>query len=119
MASRLGATAVLGALTQTNLANTVDVVPDLTLFIPNNAAFQAIGTAFTNASVETLAGVLQYHAVVGNVVFSSEITNSTVPALSGGNLTLTVVGQDIFVNGAQVVVPNVLLSNGVAHVIDS
>ncbi|PNS17747.1 Periostin [Sphaceloma murrayae] len=119
MAERLNATAALGAIAQAGLEETLDIVPDLTLFIPNNDAFQAVGSAFAGASVETLRNVLQYHAITGNVIFSTEITNTTVQASNGGTLTFTVIDDDIFVNGARVVLPNVLLSDGVAHVIDA
>ena len=39
-------------------------------------------------------------------------------AMNGVNLTITVDGSDVFVNSAKVVTPNVLVSNGVVHVID-
>lgn len=57
--------------------------------------------------------------MTGNVLFSTEVTNTTVTASNGGTLTLTVIDDDIFVNGAKVILPNVLMSDGVAHVIDS
>lgn len=44
--------------------------------------------------------------------------NETVTAMNGMNLTITVEGSDVFVNSAKVVTPNVLVSNGVVHVID-
>ena len=46
------------------------------------------------------------------------LSNTTVEAYSGGELTVTVVDDTIFVNDAKVIIPNILLSNGVAHVID-
>lgn len=39
-------------------------------------------------------------------------------AMNGMNLTITVEGSDVFVNSAKVVTPNVLVANGVVHVID-
>ncbi|KAF2222112.1 FAS1 domain-containing protein [Elsinoe ampelina] len=118
-AERLNATAALGALTLTGLADSLDIVPDLTLFIPVNEAFQAAASAFEGASVETLRDVLQYHAITGNVIFSSEITNTTAQASNGGTLTFSVIDDEIYVNTARVLIPNVLLSDGVAHVIDT
>ncbi|KAG8623694.1 hypothetical protein KVT40_008670 [Elsinoe batatas] len=118
-AERLNATAALGALTLTGLADPLDIVPDLTLFIPVNEAFQAAASAFEGASVETLRDVLQYHAITGNVIFSSEITNTTAQASNGGTLTFSVIDDKIYVNTARVLIPNVLLSDGVAHVIDT
>lgn len=92
---------------------------DLTIFVPNNEAFQIAGSAFADASVETLKSVLQYHAVVGSVVFSQDISNGTVLPLSGQPIVVNVIDGSIFLNQAKVVLPNVLLANGVAHVIDT
>ena len=117
-APALGLTAAAGAVNATGLAETLDTAPDLTLFVPSNAALQAAGSAFAGASIDTLRGVLQYHAVLGNVLFSTEASNTTVQAANCGTLTITVVNGTVFVNGAKVIVPNYLLSNGVAHVID-
>lgn len=112
-------TAAAGALIETDLVGTLDVAKDLTIFVPNNEAFQLAGSAFANASVETLKSVLQYHAVVGSVVFSQDISNGTILPLSGQPIVVNVVDGSIFVNQAKVVLPNVLLANGVAHVIDT
>lgn len=112
-------TAAAGALIETDLVGTLDSAQDLTIFVPNNEAFQLAGSAFANASVETLKSVLQYHAVVGSVVFSQDISNGTILPLSGQPIVVNVVDGSIFVNQAKVVLPNVLLANGVAHVIDT
>ena len=53
-----------GALMQANLADAVDSAKDLTIFAPNNAAFQAIGSALPNLTVQQLAGILQYHGKI-------------------------------------------------------
>lgn len=119
MAERLNATSAAGALTSAALIDTLDVVEDLTIFVPNNAAFQATGSAFLNATNDTLRDVLQYHAVPGEVLFAQDITNTTIEALNGDELTLSVINGSVFVNNAKVILPNILLSNGVAHVIDS
>jgi len=44
--------------------------------------------------------------------------NMTLPTLNGGNVTINIQNGSVFVNGAQVVVPDVLVANGVIHVID-
>ncbi|KAJ4301397.1 hypothetical protein N0V90_003489 [Kalmusia sp. IMI 367209] len=117
---QVGLSAALGALTATELVETVDTVEDLTIFVPNNDAFVIAASAFANASVETLTSVLTYHAVTGAVVFASDVTNTTVDTVNGNKLTLSV-GTDgtVYVNNAKVVLPNIILSNGVAHIIDT
>ncbi|KAL1612583.1 hypothetical protein SLS60_000812 [Paraconiothyrium brasiliense] len=113
-------TAALGALTAANLVDTIDSVADLTIFVPSNAAFTTAASAFANASIETLTSVLTYHAITGAVVFSSDITNTTVKTINGNDLTLSV-GADgtVYVDNAKVILPNIVLSNGVAHIIDT
>ncbi|KAF1970541.1 Fasciclin-domain-containing protein [Bimuria novae-zelandiae CBS 107.79] len=117
---QVGVSAAVGALTATNLVQTIEEFADLTIFIPNNEAFSAAASAFANASVETLVSVLTYHAVAGAVVFASDITNTTVSTVNGNDLTLSV-GTDgtVYVDNAKVVLPNIILANGVAHIIDT
>ena len=114
-----GLSSLIGAVTQAGLAAGIDELPDITLFAPSNAAFQAVGSAFTGASVDLLGSVLEYHVINGTVAYSADLTNTTVPSLNGNDLTITV-GADgsIFVNQARVIIPNVIVANGVVHVID-
>jgi len=116
----VGLSAALGALTATELVETVDTIEDLTIFVPNDAAFVAAASAFGNASIETLTSVLTYHAVAGAVVFAGDISNGTVKTVNGEEITLSV-GTDgtVYVDNAKVILPNIILSNGVAHIIDT
>ena len=117
-AETLGLSSIAGALTAAGLVDTLDELPDVTVFAPSNAAFAAIGSALANASVDALTTILEYHVVKGSVVYSTDVMNGSVPTLQGNDLTLTVENGDIFVNQAKVIIPNVLVANGVVHVID-
>ncbi|KAI9806446.1 MAG: hypothetical protein M1833_003633 [Piccolia ochrophora] len=112
-------TSLAGALTAADLVSTVDSTPDLTIFAPNNEAFQRIGSALGDLSTEDLVSILQYHVVAGTVGYSSDLSNTTLQTLGGGEVTITVAGESVFVNGAKVVTPDVLVANGVVHVIDN
>jgi len=91
-----------------------------TVFIPNNAAFQAIGSALSNVTVQQLQGIFGYHVVPDVVGYSSLLSNGTkLTTLTNQTLTITIDGADIFVNSAKVVIPNVLIKEGVVHVIDN
>lgn len=118
----LNLTSAVGALQNTSLVQTVDNTPDLTVFVPSNAAFQRIGGNLANLSTSQLADILQYHVVAGQVLYSTNITmmnGSSIGTLNQGtNLTLSVEGSDVYVNNARVITPNVLVRNGVVHVID-
>jgi uncharacterized surface protein with fasciclin (FAS1) repeats len=91
----------------------------VTIFAPNNAAFQAIGSTLANASTQELVSLLEYHVVNGTVGYSSSLSNNTsLATLGGNNVTITVENGEVFINSAKVVTPDVLVSNGVVHVID-
>ncbi|KAE8444639.1 hypothetical protein EG329_014387 [Mollisiaceae sp. DMI_Dod_QoI] len=117
-ATSLNLTSLAGALTEANLVSTVDSLRDITIFAPSNAAFQAIGSALGDLTTQELAGILEYHVVNGTVGYSSMLSNTTLPTVGGGQVTITIENGIVFVNSAKVVTPNVLVSNGVVHVID-
>lgn len=94
-------------------------IADVTIFVPLNVAFEAIGSVLTGGNQSTLQEVLTYHVIQDNIIFSPSISNTTVATVQGGNVTLSVTNNgSVFVNNAKVVLPNVLLYEGVAHIID-
>lgn len=111
-------TSLTGALTDAKLVGAVDGLKDVTVFAPNNEAFQSIGSVLPNMTMEQLTQILEYHVINGTVGYSSKVMNESVMTLGGKNLTIEIIGSDVFVNSAKVVVPNVLVANGVVHVID-
>lgn len=114
----LNLTSAVGALGALNLTDTVDNTRDLTIFLPNNAAFQRIGGNLANLSTSELTSILSYH-VVPALGYSTGLTNGTrLPTLNGDNVTITLEGGNVYVNNARVIRPNVLVRNGVIHVID-
>ncbi|KAI9715773.1 MAG: hypothetical protein M1812_005772 [Candelaria pacifica] len=113
-------TALYGAVNASGLMETVNTTPDLTIFAPNNAAFQSIGSALGNLTKQQIASILSYHAVNGTVGYSSTLMNGTsLKTLAGNNVTITKNGDNVFVNSAKVLVADVLVANGVIHVIDN
>jgi uncharacterized surface protein with fasciclin (FAS1) repeats len=55
----------------------------------------------------------------GTVAYSSDLVNGTkIQALNGETLTITTNNGTIYVNSAKVVTPDVLVANGVVHVIN-
>ena len=113
----LNETSALGALEMAGIAGPLPA--NLTAFIPNNAAFQDIGSVLVNLTMQDLGGILGYHIVPDVVGYSTALTNGTkLTSLTNGTLTITIDGKNVFVNSAKVVVPNVLVKEGVVHVID-
>ena len=114
----LNLTATLGALEASGLGAS-PLPANLTAFIPNNAAFQAIGSALGTINMTTLAGIVGYHIVPDVVAYSSDIKSGmNLTSATNETLHITESNGSIYVNSAKVVVPNVLVSDGVIHVID-
>lgn len=98
----------------------------LTVFAPNDAAFQASGfanaAAVTALPVATIKSVLQYH-VLGSKITASQIpvaANTAVPTLEGINVFVSkpTASSGVSVNNAKVVTADVQAANGVIHIID-
>ncbi|KAF2872195.1 FAS1 domain-containing protein [Massariosphaeria phaeospora] len=114
-----GLTALRGAVNATNLLEAVNA-PDITIFAPNNEAFQNIGSALPS-STEDLSKILAYHVISGTVGYSSGLTSgASLQTANGANLTITIDDAGtVFVNSARVITADVLIANGVVHVIDN
>lgn len=104
----------------------------LTVFAPTNAAFtQLLGalglTKIDDIPVSTLLAVLRYH-VVGGRAFSSDLSNSNLAMLAGGNAVVnltngtgggpTITGNGNGGNRSNIISTNIVCRNGVVHLID-
>ncbi|KAG7112974.1 Fasciclin-like arabinogalactan protein like [Verticillium longisporum] len=115
-------TATLGAVQRAAVGEALGEARDLTVFAPDNSAFAAIANLVggdNGLNQSALASILEYHVVAGQVLYSDLIENTTLETLGGGELTVSVVNGSVFVNSAEVVVQDVLISNGVVHVINN
>lgn len=125
LAEAAGLTQLAGALTDTNLLEALNgSTGGLTIFAPNDAAFQAIASDIEGLDTATIATVLQNHVVNGTVAFSDDIDlddtdgDDVVTPLAGepftfaqengnitissGNATATIIGTDYVFNGGVV-----------------
>jgi uncharacterized surface protein with fasciclin (FAS1) repeats len=101
---------------------------NLTVFAPTDAAFAALLSQLGLSSLDevndaTLVAILQKH-VVSSRVFSSDLSSGDVTTLNGP-VTVGINGNNVTVRGpgngsnnANVVIANILATNGVVHVID-
>jgi uncharacterized surface protein with fasciclin (FAS1) repeats len=118
-AVQLDLRSAVGALSAASLAEQSDAMTDMTFFVPTNEAFQAIGSTLATSSPQELARILRYHMVNGTVGYSNMLENgSTLATADDIPVTITNGDDGLFVNSARVVVPDVLIANGVMHVID-
>lgn len=94
-----------------------------TVFAPTDAAFAQLLTDLQMASlndipIATLISVLQYH-VLDSRVYSTDITNgASARSLQGGDLSVTINDDGVFLDESKVVSANINGTNGVIHVID-
>ena len=94
----------------------------LTVFAPTDDAFAALPEGTVEALLEdipALTDILLYHVVAGDVKAADVVTLESAETLQGGSLTITVEGDVVRINGAQVVIVDIEASNGTIHVIDT
>eukprot|EP00798_Chlamydomonas_sp_ICE-L_P019304 gene19304-25952_t len=105
----------------------------VTLFAPTNMAFEnalaALGISAEDllADTETLCDILKYHVVpaasTADLIRSTDATETIIDAptlLTGQTVAISKVGDDVMVNDAKVVTPDVEIgSNSIVHIIDA
>ncbi|RQM04969.1 hypothetical protein DH86_00003693, partial [Scytalidium sp. 3C] len=108
-----------GALYTTDSLESLNAQKDITVFIPNNDAFQALGPAITELTVNELLKVVDYH-ILPQVVYSTNLTNGTTfTTEQGTSLKITHINNNLYVNSAQLLQGDILIENGVFHIIDN
>lgn len=128
IAKRPELSSLLQALTAAELVAALNQGEKITIFAPNNTAFANLltdqGAADLPALVAQLSkaglsNVLQAHVIADSLPVDL-LQTQEYPTLNA-NATLNVVKTDnnVTVNGATVVTPNILTSNGVIHIIDA
>ena len=111
-------TSLVAAIAKANLTETLKGEGPFTVFAPSDAAFTEAGISLDDLDADTLANILTYHVVSGKVM-STDLSNGMMAtALNGGTLVFSISEGNVSVNGANVILANVPVSNGVIHVID-
>jgi transforming growth factor-beta-induced protein len=121
-----GFTTLVAAVVQAELLPALtNPLSDLTVFAPNNAAFEDLAdeagiTIAELLGIPELAEILLYH-VLGTGVPSSAVTNGAIvqplSTLNTLKLTKTTSGN-VYVNQAEVIAADITVFNGVVHVLD-
>lgn len=118
---------LLAALDAAGLTSALaDTSKEFTVFAPTDAAFEAIGSGFLNsllANPTVLADVLKQHVLVGSVdsVTAMSLNGQSAETLLGNTLPIAINADTNMLSfgGANIIVKDIMTSNGVIHVIDS
>ncbi|OAA76927.1 beta-Ig-H3/Fasciclin [Akanthomyces lecanii RCEF 1005] len=121
----------LAGLYAAGLMPGVDERANVTVFAPRDAAMELVGGSLEALNgTAALARVMGYHVVPGRILSSADLANGSVLAtLASGSetgnsssssspgLTVRQAGNNKYVNSAQIVQPDILIANGIMHVV--
>lgn len=108
-----------GALYAADRLTSDAATKNLTFFAPWNAAFQALGPAISSMTSDQIAEVVDYHTLP-QVIYSTGLTNGTkYVTAQGENITVLHSGNNVYINSAQLLQSDILIANGVIHMIDN
>lgn len=132
-------TSLVAVLTAADQAEGIDLIGTLsgtgpfTVFAPTNAAFEdllaqldgynSISDFDSPEDLALLASILTYHVVLGNAVFSKDLSNGQeITTVQGESLTISIQGGVTITDAtgvpANVTTADIANSNGVVHLID-
>lgn len=116
------------ALEKTNLLDEIDSRTEMTVFAPDNSAFNALGiytaSDFDKLDADSLRFMLRYH-ILKEVLIFSDIPDRSVDSeyenLEGIELIVSKgqINSRIYVNGVATTYRDIQLSNGIVHIISS
>ena len=115
-------TTLVAALQAADLVETLQGDGPFTVFAPTDDAFAKLPEGTVAALLEdipTLTGILLYHVVAGNVMAADVVKLDAATTVQGSDVAITVDGDTVRINDAQVVITDIQAANGVIHVIDA
>lgn len=116
-------TTLVAAIQAADYVTSVAASGPLTVFAPTNAAFDALppGTVedlLKPENADKLREILKYHVTTSSLAASSFRDGQVLGMANGAKATLHVDGDQISINGANVVA-SIPASNGMVHVVDA
>ena len=109
------------AVLAAGLDGALNTLDPITVFAPTDDAFNALPAGTVAAllnDIPALTDILLYH-VINGAVLSTDLTDGQIATtLNGSDITVTI-NNGVFINGtSQVIVADVVASNGVVHVVN-
>jgi uncharacterized surface protein with fasciclin (FAS1) repeats len=119
-------TTLVAALQATGLdATLADTTATFTVFAPTDDAFALLGEDTINdllADTDTLSNILLYHVIADQAVPAETaltLDGSDVEMANGDTVSVSVTDGNLFINDSQVIITDVMTSNGIVHAIDA
>lgn len=112
---------LVAALNAAGLTETLKGKGPFTVFAPTDEAFAKLPAGTVDAllkDIPKLTAILTYHVVPGQVTAKDVMKLSSARTVQGQSLTINT-ASGVKVDGANVVMADVMASNGVIHVIDA
>lgn len=116
---------LLAAVDAADLENALQRPGPYTVFAPTDEAFGAIDPAVLNSLLQpenqdALFNILAYHLVPNAGVYADQaVLAGSATTAQGQSVTITDQGGTVFIDDAEVILPDVEASNGVIHVINA
>jgi uncharacterized surface protein with fasciclin (FAS1) repeats len=117
-------TTLVAALEAAGLVETLSGEGEFTVFAPTDDAFAALPEGTVASLLEdpegALKDILLYHVVNGVFLAEDVVELEFATTLNGQDITITVTDDGVFINDTvQVIMTDIMASNGVIHVIDA
>ena len=115
-------TTLVTALQAADLDTVLSGDDQFTVFAPTDDAFAKLPEGTLDsllADIPGLKDVLLYHVTNGSVLAGDVVSLDSAATLQGQNVDISVMGDAVMVDEANVVITDIIASNGVIHVIDS
>ncbi len=112
------------AVKAAGLVETLKGKGPFTVFAPTDEAFAKLPKGTVEGLLkdpEKLKGILLYHVVSGNVMAKDvvKLNGKSAKTVQGSSVKITVKGDKVMVDNANVVKTDIACSNGTIHVIDT
>ncbi len=115
-------TTLVAAVQAAGLADVLAGDGPFTVFAPTDEAFAQLPEGTIEAllaDIPALTNILLYHVVEGRVLAEDVVLLEEAETLLGETISIRVEDGKVFINGAEVIITDIIADNGVIHVIDS
>ncbi len=112
------------AVVAAGLVETLSGAGPFTVFAPTDDAFAKLPAGTLESLLlpenkQMLTDILLYHVVPGSVKAADVVTLTEAETALGKMVTVKVEGDKVFINDAQVIITDIVASNGIIHVVDT